>query len=76
MKEKLPERVEKLFKVFKMAVEEERKAQVMYRDAIALCQNEVTRVVLQGLLDDEVRHEREIIERCNALRRQHNLEDH
>jgi rubrerythrin len=76
MKEKLPERVEKLFKVFKMAVEEERKAQVMYRDAIALCQNEVTRVVLQGLLDDEVRHEREIIERYNALRRQHNLEDH
>lgn len=37
--------------------------------------DEVTRVALQGLRDDEVRHEREIIERYNTLRRQHNLED-
>jgi rubrerythrin len=74
MREKLPERVEQLFRVFKMAVEEERKAQVMYKEAIALCQDEVTRVALQGLHDDEVRHERKIIERYNALRQQHNLE--
>lgn len=75
MTEKLPERVERLFKIFKMAVEDERKAQAMYKEAIALCQDEVTRTALQGLYDDEVRHEREIIQRYNTLPQQHNLED-
>ena len=74
MAQVLPERVEKLFKMFKMAVESERQAQAMYKEALSLCTDEVTRAALEGLWADEVRHEKEIVERYNALRRQYDLE--
>jgi len=74
MAQALPDRVEKLFRMFKMAVESERQAQAMYKDAIGLCTDEVTRTALEGLYADEVRHEGEIVERYNALRQQYDLE--
>ncbi len=43
MARQLPENVEKLFRVFKAAVEDERRAQAMYKEAIGLCDDEVTR---------------------------------
>ncbi len=66
----LPERVERLFLLFKAAVEDERKAQAMYKEAIGLCDDEITREALEGLYADEVRHERELVERYNTMRRE------
>jgi rubrerythrin len=69
------ERVEELFRLFKRAVEEERKAQVMYQAAIALCDDRATRTALQGLYEDEVRHEREVVDRYNQLHEEFELND-
>ena len=68
MVEELTERTAKLFVMFKMAIEEERKAQSMYREVIGLCNDPVIREALQGLHDDEVRHEQSLIRQYNALR--------
>jgi rubrerythrin len=65
------DRLEQLFHLFRRAIEEERKAQEMYRSAIALCDDEQTRRALQVLHDDEVRHEQEIMEQYNLLQREH-----
>jgi hypothetical protein len=43
-------------------------AQAMYLKAISICENDFTRHVLQRLYEDEVRHERELLEQYNALR--------
>jgi rubrerythrin len=69
MARQLPEKVEKLFLLFKAAVEDERKAQAMYKEAIGLCDDEFAKKELEGLYADEVRHERQLVERYNALRR-------
>ena len=73
MSQEPTERVEKLFQLFKRAVEQERKSQAMYREAIELCEDELSRTVLQDLHDDEVRHEQAIVERYNKLRRDYDL---
>jgi rubrerythrin len=41
----------------------------MYKEAIGLCDDEFTKKELEGLYADEVRHERQLVERYNALRR-------
>lgn len=71
----LPERVEKLFLLFRAAVEDERRAQAMYQQAIELCDDEITKKALEGLHADEVRHERELVERYNTLRRELGVAD-
>ncbi len=71
----LPEKVEQLFLLFKAAVEDERKAQAMYQEAIGLCDDAITKKALEVLYADEVRHERELVERYNALRRELGVAD-
>ncbi len=71
----LPEKVEQLFLLFKAAVEDERKAQAMYQEAIGLCDDAITKKALEGLYSDEVRHERELVERYNSLRRELGVAD-
>jgi rubrerythrin len=71
----LPEKVGRLFLLFKRAVEDERRAQAMYKEAIGLCDDEATRITLEGLYADEVRHEGELIEQYNTLRRWFGVED-
>jgi len=68
MAEEMPEKVKKLFAAFKTAVDSERKAQSMYKDMIAICEDEEIRKVLVGFYEDEVRHEQELIRRYNMLR--------
>ena len=68
MAEEMPEKVKKLFAAFKTAVDSERKAQSMYKDMIAICEDEEIRKILVGFHEDEVRHEQELIRRYNMLR--------
>lgn len=70
MEKQLPDRVAKLFLIFKQAVEDERRAQKMYQEALALCDDELTKTALQELYRDEVRHELQLVERYSALRRE------
>jgi rubrerythrin len=65
----MPPNIVKLYTIFKQAVESERQAQAMYQEAMGVCQDEATKAAMQILYEDEVRHEKEIIERYNDLRR-------
>jgi rubrerythrin len=60
--------VRKLFEVFKTAIENERASQELYKSAMELCEDDLTRGILKGMYEDEVRHERALIERYNAIR--------
>lgn len=63
-------RHKKMFTVFRHAIELERQAQKMFRQAISLAEDPTFRKVLEGFLADEERHERELVARYNALRKQ------
>lgn len=75
MENPIPDRVSKLFALFKQAVEDERRAQTMYKEALDLCDDERTRAVLGELYDDEIRHELELVERYRALRKEFGVEE-
>jgi rubrerythrin len=64
----LPERVRKLFLLFKRAVEDEKNAQTLYQQALEVCDDEVMRKALKQLYEDERRHERELITFYNQMR--------
>ncbi len=59
----------RLFEIFKMAVQDERKAQHLYALALNLCTDPSLRAVFEVLISDERRHEQILIERYNALAR-------
>jgi rubrerythrin len=74
MENHIPDNVSKLFLLFKQAVEDERRAQIMYKEAMDLCEDDSTREILEELYEDEVRHEHKLLERYNALRREHGVD--
>lgn len=64
----LPERAEKLFLAFKMAIEDERRAQGVYQKAKDLCGDHFVAQVFEELYQEEVVHERQLMERYKELR--------
>lgn len=74
MSQEVPEKAEKLFLLFKKAVEEERKAQKMYADALLLCEDQETAKVLERFYQQEVQHEKVIVQHYNRLRKSYGME--
>ena len=68
MSKGLPENIKKLFLVFKKAIGEEKGAQAMYMQAKKLTDDDELKEVLEGFYQDEVRHERELMNRYNKMR--------
>ena len=66
----LPERVEKLFSVFREAIDDERAAQKVYLQAMELCDDDIMRNAFEALYQDEARHEKELKARYSEMRRQ------
>ena len=64
----MPEKLKLLYNIFKHAIEGEREAQRMYKKAIALCEDPKTIRILEGLYNDELEHEKSLIEQYNRLR--------
>jgi rubrerythrin len=64
----MDDRKEKLFDIFKQAVEDERKAQQMYGEAIALCRDPELIRILEKLRRDEANHEKSLVEQYNRLK--------
>jgi rubrerythrin len=71
MDEAAKSRTRRLFEIFKMAVEDERRAQRQYKEALSLCDDPDTARLLEQLYEDEVRHEQDLMERYNELRSIH-----
>ena len=53
-------RKDKLSQIFKMAIKAEQRAQKMYQQALAQCDDKDMKGILLGLLEDEERHEKEV----------------
>ncbi len=66
----MAEKLKLLYEIFKEAIEAERKAQKMYKDAISVCEDSRTIQVLEALLKDELRHEERIMGLYNKLRKE------
>ena len=71
----ISEQQEKLFLLFRSAVDSERKAQDMYLRARELTDNEDLIMVLEGFYRDEARHERKPMDRYNMLTRDFVISD-
>jgi rubrerythrin len=61
-KAKTAKRREALGRIFKVALAQERSAQLLYQRAIMQCDDEDWRSLLEGLKADEARHEQELRE--------------
>jgi rubrerythrin len=73
MSQEVPEKAEKLFLLFKKAVEEERKAQKMYAEALLLCEDPETARIVARFHHQEVQHEQGIMQQYKKLRRRYRL---
>ena len=69
----MAEKLELLYDIFKRAINGERKAQEMYKKAIALCEDDKTIKVLERLYKDELGHEEELMEQYKRLRKELNI---
>jgi rubrerythrin len=72
MPEEMSEQTEKLFLLFKSAIDAERKAQDMYKKAMELTDDDF-KEVLEGFYQDEVRHERKLMDQYNKITREFSI---
>ena len=68
MSDIMSKKVKALFLTFKKAVDAERGAQKMYLEAISQTDDPFLKKILNGFYQDEVRHEKELMEQYNRLR--------
>ena len=73
MPEEMPERQEQLFLLFKSAIDSERKAQDMYKMAMELTDDKEFKGVLESFYQDEVRHERKLMDQFNKMVREFSI---
>ena len=66
----MSEKQEQLFMLFKSAIDSERKAQDMYKRAKELVDDEKLKEILEGFYQDEVRHERKLMDQYNMMTRE------
>jgi len=69
----MPEQQERLFLLFKKAIDAERKAQDMYKRAMELTDDEEFKEILEGFYEDEVRHERKLMNQYNMMTREFSI---
>ena len=70
MPTRMSEKQEQLFLLFKGAIESERKAQDLYKNAKELVDDKDLQEILESFYQDEVRHERKLMEQYNLMTRE------
>jgi rubrerythrin len=71
MPEEVPDKVRKLFLMFRNAVQREREAQRLYKRAVELCDDQEHRELLEGFGKGQLRHEKALVQGCNRLRKKY-----
>jgi rubrerythrin len=59
---------QRLFLMFKQAIEDERRAQETYKEAMGITEDRLLVEVFRSLYEDEVRHERELVQRYEQFK--------
>ena len=67
MPEEMPEKTRQLFQIFRDAVQREREAQMTYKHAAEICEDQELKGLLMGFYRDEVRHEEALVQQYNHL---------
>jgi rubrerythrin len=67
MSKEMSEKTKRIFVIFKEAIEGERAAQVMYKEAAEVCEDQSLKKVFEGFYEDERRHEQELFNRYTRL---------
>jgi rubrerythrin len=63
------EKLIQMFLMFKKAIDAERDAQSLYKRLISVCEDEKLSGIFKRFHDDEVRHEKAIINQYNQIRK-------
>ena len=71
----MTEKTKRLFLIFKDAVQRERDAQILYKQAAALCDDKALKELLMSFHKDEARHEKMLVQRYNRLRKKYNVSE-
>jgi rubrerythrin len=67
MSKEMSEKTKRIFAIFKEAIEGERAAQAMYKEAAEVCEDQSLKKVFEGFYEDERRHEQELFNRYTRL---------
>ena len=70
MPTRMSEKQEQLFLLFKVAIESERKAQDLYKNAKELVDDKDLKEILESFYQGDVRHERKLMEQYNLMTRE------
>ena len=71
----MTQNTKRLFLIFKDAVQRERDAQILYKQAAALCDDKALKELLMSFHKDETRHEKALVQRYNRLRKKYNVSE-
>jgi len=71
----MTEKTRQLFLIFRDAVQRERDAQALYKQAAALCEDKALKGLLMGFYRDEARHEKALVQRYNRLAKKYHVQD-
>ena len=69
----MSEKQEQLFLLFKDAIESDRKAQAMYKTAKEHVHDDDLKEILENLYQDEVRHERKLMDKYNIMTKKYKI---
>ena len=71
----LTSKQEKLLTLFKTAIEEEGKAQKLYKEALNLCEEASLRRIVESLMEEEKKHEEILLSKYSELRKTAEFKD-
>jgi len=71
----LTSKQEKLLTLFKTAIEEERKAQKLYREALHFCEEASLRGIIESFIGEEKKHEEILLSKYSELRKTAEFKD-
>ena len=75
MPDPLTAKQEKLLALFKTAIEEERKAQKLYREALHFCEETSLRGLIESFIGEEKKHEEILLRKYSELRKTDEFKD-
>lgn len=71
----LTSKQEKLLTLFKTAIEEEGKAQKLYKEALNFCEEASLRRIIESLMEEEKKHEEILLKKYGELRKTDEFKD-
>ncbi len=69
MSSPLTEKQTKLLSLFKLAINNERQAQALYRETLLYCEDESLRTIIESFIREESKHEQALLSKYKEIRK-------